>query len=172
MSALGQKRKSSERANTFRFASQSGPPIRALMSNVLLIYPPGCAARGCSQERLSSNSALVLQAPVAIHISLQLLIAHVRKLVHALAHDLRLRPGQSGGLQDGPGRGGCGLHHRGQHCGVDGRYYAQQRIFRPRRRQRREHCVVSRCRPARKVSSLPGSAQRRRPSTATAAIAR
>ena len=57
----------------------------ALMSNVLLIYPPGCAARGCSQERLSSNSALVLQAPVAIHISLQLLIAHVRKLVHALA---------------------------------------------------------------------------------------
>src|SRR6476646_2472244 len=35
----------------------------ALMSNVLLIYPPGCAARGCSQERLSSNSALVLPSP-------------------------------------------------------------------------------------------------------------
>jgi hypothetical protein len=37
----------------------------------LPIYPTGCAARGRSQERLSSNSALVLQAPVAIHISLR-----------------------------------------------------------------------------------------------------
>jgi hypothetical protein len=53
----------------------------------LLIYPPGHAARGRSQERLSSNSnsALVLQAPVAIYISLQLLIAHISKVIHALA---------------------------------------------------------------------------------------
>jgi hypothetical protein len=38
-------------------------------------------------KRLSSNSnsALVLQAPVAINISLQLLVAHVRKSVHAFA---------------------------------------------------------------------------------------
>ena len=42
----------------------------------LLIYPPGCAALS-RQERLSgnSNSALVLQAPVAINISLQLFVA-------------------------------------------------------------------------------------------------
>ncbi|MGA7612848.1 MAG: hypothetical protein WCF49_22010 [Xanthobacteraceae bacterium] len=38
-------------------------------------------------------SALVLQSPVAINISLQLLIAHIRKLVHALALDAN---GQSG----------------------------------------------------------------------------
>jgi hypothetical protein len=61
----------------------------------LLIYPPGCSAHGLSQERLSSNSnsALVLQAPVAIYISLQLLIAHISKHVHALAlYALYLQP--------------------------------------------------------------------------------
>jgi hypothetical protein len=34
---------------------------------------------------VTANSALVLQAPVAINISLQLLVTHIRKLVHALA---------------------------------------------------------------------------------------
>jgi hypothetical protein len=60
--------------------------LLAICAWSLLIYPPGCAVHGC-QERLSSNSnsALVLQAPVAINISLQLLIAHIRKVVHALA---------------------------------------------------------------------------------------
>jgi hypothetical protein len=61
----------------------------------LLIYPPGCAAHGLSQERLSgySNSALMLRAPVTIDISLQLLVAHVRKLVHAFAFNaLYLEP--------------------------------------------------------------------------------
>ena len=45
-----------------------------------------------TQRRLinNSNSALVLQAPVAINISLQLFVAHVRKLVHALALDALL----------------------------------------------------------------------------------
>ena len=42
---------------------------------------------------LFTRQALVLQAPVAINISLQLLIAHVRKLVHALAlYALNLQP--------------------------------------------------------------------------------
>jgi hypothetical protein len=40
------------------------------------------AARSVSA--VTGNSALVLQAPVAIYISLQLLIAHISKLVHAL----------------------------------------------------------------------------------------
>jgi hypothetical protein len=61
------------------------PVLLAIGAWSLLIYPPGCAAHGRSQERLSSNNnnALVLQA--AINISLQLLIAHISKLVHALA---------------------------------------------------------------------------------------
>ena len=69
--------------------------LLAICAWSLLICTAACAAQSRSQERLSSNinSALVLQSPVAINISLQLLIAHIRKLVHALALDAN---GQSG----------------------------------------------------------------------------
>jgi hypothetical protein len=52
------------------------------------LEPPYLAAR--------LRAALVLQAPVAINISLQLLIAHAGELIHALALDARRpTPGQT-----------------------------------------------------------------------------
>ena len=51
--------------------------LLAICAWSLLVYPPGCA-------RLNSNSALVLQAPLAVNINLQLLVAHISKLVYAL----------------------------------------------------------------------------------------